>query len=363
MHALSVLNREFAARGFHRKPTARLLAQLALHLALSLGGTAAFALVDGLLPKVAALLAMALGNLGIATHTHSSSHNATSPKLWVNKALTFFGYGLMFGTSSAWWWNKHIAVHHATPNVIGLDDDVDLLPWFALTEAEFNSGGRLRRWYYRRQWMALPLAVALTAVNMVWSSWSFLWAALRDPRRRSALHWVDAGVLAAHCALWLALPMLWFPAGEVAGFYLLRGALLGAVVFATSAPAHFPAEALFLPTEGHGSRGEYRRHSDYVLLQTATTVNFRAGWLGRLLCCGAQYQIEHHLFPGISHVHYPRMSPVLRRFCEENGYPYRTLGWWEGIRKSFAVFVHPKPVEPALEAVRLRAAVEEVPAF
>ncbi|HEX5726516.1 MAG TPA: fatty acid desaturase [Longimicrobiaceae bacterium] len=361
MHALSVLNREFAARGFHRKPTGRLLAQLAVLVAMSLAGTAAFALAPGWPAKCAGLLVMALANLGITTHTHSSSHNATSPRLWVNKALTFFGYGICFGTSSTWWWNKHIAVHHPTPNVIGLDDDVDLLPWFALTEEEFHSGGPLRRWYYRHQWLVLPLAVGLTAVNMVWSSWRFLLAALRDPRRRSALHWIDLGVLLAHLALWIALPLLWFSAGQVLGFYLLRGALLGYVVFATSAPAHFPAEARFLASEGHRDRGEYRRRSDYVLLQTVTTVNFRTGALGRFLCCGADHQLEHHLFPGISHVHYPRMSPVLRAFCEENGYPYRTLGWGEGVWKSLQVFRRPKPVEPALEAVRLRARAEEVP--
>jgi fatty acid desaturase len=103
--------------------------------------------------------------------------------------------------------------------------------------------------------------------------------------------------------------------------------------------------------------------SDYLLLQTTTTVNYRSGRLGRFFCCGADYQIEHHLFPGIAHTWYPRISPLLREFCAENGYPYRTLGWWEGIRKSLAVFVRPKPVEPALEALVRRARAERVPAL
>lgn len=360
-HALTLLNREFAARGFHRKPTARLLAQLAVLVAMSLGGTAVFVLAENLSVRLAGLLVMAMGNLGITTHSHTSSHNGTSPRLWVNKALTYFGFGLVFGTSTTWWWNKHVAVHHPTPNVIGLDDDVDLLPWFALTEEEFRSGGPLRRTYHRWQWMALPLALGLTAVSMMLSSWKFLAAALRDPARRNALHWMDLGVLALHYALWIGLPMLWFPAAQVVGFYLLRGALLGYAVFSTAAPAHFPAEAGFLDREGHGTRAEYRRHSDWLLLQTVTTVNFRTGPIGRFLCCGADYQIEHHLFPGIAHTYYPRMSPVLREFCQANGYPYRTLGWGEGILKSLAVFVRPKPVEPAMEALVLRARAEHVP--
>src|SRR4051812_41840566 len=233
MHALTLLNKEFTARGFHHKPVALALSHLALHVALALGGAAAFVLAPGLPAKVAALVVMTLGNLGISGHTHTSSHNGISPRLWVNRALTFFGYGLMFGTSSSWWWNKHIVVHHATPNVIGLDDDVDLLPWFALTEDGFNSGGPLRRWYYRHQWMVLPLALALTALNMTRSSNVYLVTALRDPRRRRPLLWIDLGVVVAHWLLWIALPMLWFQPWHVVGFYVLRGALLGFAVFAT----------------------------------------------------------------------------------------------------------------------------------
>lgn len=363
MHALSLLNKELAARGFHRKPTGLLLAQLAVLVAMSLGGTAVFVLADGILVRLAGLLVMAMGNLGITTHSHTSSHNGTSRRLWVNKALTYFGFGMIFGTSTTWWWNKHIAVHHPTPNVIGLDDDVDLLPWFALTEEEFRSGGPLRRWYHRWQWMALPLALGLTAVNMMLSSIQFLGAALRDRERRTALHWIDLGVMAAHYGVWIGLPLLWFPAWQVVGFYLLRGALLGYAVFSTAAPAHFPAEAGFLTSDGHRTRAEYRRHSDYLLLQTVTTVNFRTGRLGRFLCCGSDYQLEHHLFPGIAHTYYPQISPILREFCEANGYPYRTLGWGEGIVKSLAVFVRPKPVEPALEALLARARTEQVPSL
>lgn len=360
MHPLTALNREFAALGFNRKPFGRLMAELAVLVAMSAGGMAVFILAEPLAARLAGLLVMAMGNLGITTHGHSSSHNGTSDRLWVNRVLMLFSYGIVFGTSTMWWRHKHVAVHHVTPNVIGLDDDVDLLPWFALTEEGYRSGSPGWRWYYRHQWLVLPVALGLTALNMMRKSWIYLLGELRDPSRRTRMHWCDLGVLVAHYSLFLLVPLLWYPAGSVVGFFVLRGALLGYAVFATAAPAHFPAEASFLSSEGFRDRAEYRRHSDYLLLQTVTTVNFRTGRLGRFLCCGADFQIEHHLFPGISHAYYPRMSPILRRFCEENGYPYRTIGWWEGIRKSLAVFRHPKPVEPALAGVLQRAAREEV---
>jgi linoleoyl-CoA desaturase len=360
VHDLAVLNKQFAALGFTRKPVARHAAELSLHLAMGVGGAVAFALVPGLAARTAALLVMTLGNLGLTNFGHSASHNGITERAWINRALLLLTFGAAFGTSSMWWVNKHIVVHHTTPNVVGLDDDVALFPWFALTEDQARSGGRWRRRYFRYQWMALPLVMALTAVSMTASSWRFLAGAIADPQRRSAQHFADAVAILIHFALWIAMPLLWFRAFDVLAFYFLRDALLGCVVFLTSAPAHFPAEARFLSTEGYANRGAYRRHSDYILLQTTTTVNFRAGWIGHLFCCGAQYQIEHHLFPGISHAYYPRMSPILRAYCQANGYPYQVLGWGAGIWKSLRVFWRPKRVEPALDALRERALAEEM---
>ena len=38
---------------------------------------------------------------------------------------------------------------------------------------------------------------------------------------------------------------------------------------------------------------------------------------------GLNYHIEHHLFPRISHVHYPKMRPIIREYCAEKGIPYK----------------------------------------
>lgn len=67
--------------------------------------------------------------------------------------------------------------------------------------------------------------------------------------------------------------------------------------------------------------------------------------IGRFLCAGLDYQIEHHLFPGISHVYYPEISRIVKAYCETHGYRYRTLGWGEAVMKSLGVFYRPKRVE------------------
>ena len=35
---------------------------------------------------------------------------------------------------------------------------------------------------------------------------------------------------------------------------------------------------------------------------------------------GLNYQIEHHLFPKVSHVHYPEISKIVMAKCKELGY-------------------------------------------
>ncbi len=81
--------------------------------------------------------------------------------------------------------------------------------------------------------------------------------------------------------------------------------------------------------------------ADFVMHQTATTLSFRPVAVGRLFTCGTEYQIEHHLFPDISHVRGREMSPLLRAFRTQYGYPYRTQSWWQGVRGALAAFRNP----------------------
>ena len=58
--------------------------------------------------------------------------------------------------------------------------------------------------------------------------------------------------------------------------------------------------------------------------QLATTADFapRSQVLTWLLG-GLNFQIEHHLFPHISHVHYPALAPIVAATCQAHDLPYR----------------------------------------
>ena len=217
------------------------------------------------------------------------------------------------------------------------------MPWFSIIEKQIQKTSGLRRFYYERiQSVAFPLALAVNGFSFQISGWRHLLAVLRNPQQRKRSHWIDLGATVTHWMIWLGAPMVFFPATDVVLFYLLRIGLMGYAMFVVLAPAHYPAEAVCLAKD-HGEQ-------DFVLQLTATTLNFRTGPVGRFICSGLEYQIEHHLFPRMSHVYFPKMSGLVEDFCQQNGYPYRTLGWYQAVWKSLDVLRKPKVVQPSVPA-------------
>ena len=181
----------------------------------------------------------------------------------------------------------------------------------AADEIQASSG--LRRFYYQRlQFWLFPLALAANNFSIQRAGWAHLIRMLRHSKGQKAAHWIDLGALVMHYAIWIGVPLFFWPMPAVAAFYILRTTLLGYAMYAILAPGHFPAEA-------QRTTDEARHGADFFAVQTAGTVSFRTGSLGRFLCSGLEYQVEHHLFPNISHVHYPEISVAVQEFCADAG--------------------------------------------
>ena len=336
--AITELRREFARRGWDKKATSRIVFELSLHVALALAGIAIFMTWHNPAARILGILIATLGCMGVGTNTHTSTHYGTSDKRWVNEALSYFGYPMFLGLSATYWWHKHVVLHHPSPNVVGVDSDADLLPWFAITADEINSSSSLRRFYYKHfQFWLFPFALALNCFSIQAAGWAYVIRMLRDSKRRKSAHWIDLGALILHYVLWIGVPLLFWPWPAVAAFYILRTTLLGYAMYAVLAPGHFPAEA-------QRTTDEARRATDFFAIQTAGTVSFRTGLLGRFLCSGLEYQVEHHLFPNISHIHYPQISLAVQKLCAERGLPYHSYSWATALWKSWTVLRFPQQV-------------------
>lgn len=338
---LGALRKEFQSRNWHRKATGAVVRELIIHSAFAFYGAVIALQAESQLMFYIGAIISAFGTLGVSTNTHTSTHLATSDSKRLNNILASYGYPMFVGMGRTYWHRSHVEVHHGNPNIHGVDADHDFLPYFVVAQPELEGKrGGWRTYYSKVQFWVFPFVVWLNAYTRQVNSWVIVFQALRK-NPRSKPHLLDLALLTSHFLLWIGIPALATDLPTALWFYFVRVTILGYIVYAVLAPAHYVPEAVFIHKDG--------RPSDPVLLQTATTVNFRTGPLGRLLCSGLEYQIEHHLFPGYSHVHYAKMSPYVREFCRQNGYPYRTLGWAEAVWKTTDMLRRPKPVQPTVE--------------
>jgi linoleoyl-CoA desaturase len=336
LEALAELRRHIRRAGLERPSPMLALAVLAFHLAVMLGGIAVFVASNTLWVEVVAMLISTYGALGTGMTGHNASHQAVTGSRRLDRILMYFTMAFLNCVSATYWRKKHVQLHHAGPNNIGIDTDIELMPYFALREDEVTRANRWQRKLFAIQHWVFPAAISLTLINLQ----SYGIRHLTDERRRSG-GWrreiaADVVCLCAHLVAFLLVPMLFWPVASVLGFFLLRQSLISFAMFVSVAPAHFPAEAKLVKME--------TAQLSPVACQIYTTLNFRTGFFGRLVCLGAEYQIEHHLLPNCNPLKMGQVSEIVRPFCERHGYPYRQLGWWEGIVKSLDALRVPKHV-------------------
>jgi linoleoyl-CoA desaturase len=118
----------------------------------------------------------------------------------------------------------------------------------------------------------------------------------------------------------VVLPLALHPGWQLPALWLLGSAVLGNTLALTFQLAHCAGEAGFFPAPVPGAQQvEWAEH------QVATTIDFARGnalltwYLG-----GLNYQVEHHLFPRICHLHYPALARIVEETCREHGVRYRS---------------------------------------
>jgi linoleoyl-CoA desaturase len=348
------LRRRLREAGYYERPFWPVLWRWLLHVALGVGGLAAFVLLDPWPLRALAMLVSCFGFLGTATLGHTASHGAASEGRIGNAILLYVTYPFFLMLSATYWHHSHVQVHHPAPNVVGHDDDCDLRPVFALNEQHAAGASGPGRALLRAQGFLLPVLLPFNGFSMHRQAWQHLIGVLlgRQGARRPAA-WLDLACMSLHIAVWIVLPMLWFSPVDVLLVYAVRVALMGTGLFAILAPGHFPADARCLDAS-------QKNAGSFYLRQTATTVNFEPGPLGAFVCSGLQYQIEHHLFPSISHVHLAKIAPLVRELCERHRLPYRSMPWSRAIWESYMVFFRPKPVHADIETLRESCAARAI---
>lgn len=279
--------------------------------------------ISGIGPLLISAFVMGLGLAGIGLSVmHDANHGAYSGKAWVNKML---GYSLnLVGANAFNWKIQHNVLHHSFTNVHDHDEDISprgvlrlspSTPWkkahrYQFIYAWFLYGLMTIAWLgykdfvrivrYQQSGLAAKQKANITRewIILIVTKLGYIGYIFLMPLFLTSLPWwqILTGVILMH---------------YVAGFLL-------AIVFQ---PAHV-SEGTEFPVPDDTNKLE----TNWTVHQLLTTSNFgnKSRWFSWYVG-GLNFQIEHHLFPNICHVHYKRISDIVRKTAHEFGLPYKTF--------------------------------------
>jgi linoleoyl-CoA desaturase len=264
------------------------------------------------------VMGFSLAGLGFSV-AHDALHGAYSAHSRVNGLL-----GLAFetlGGNGYAWSLSHNGAHHSFPNISGYDEDVDISPLLRL------SPHSPRRRFHRFQHLFAFGLYALATLN-----WAFVKdyayflrsGPSRDGRRPPcAAAWARLllGKLMFYSGMTVPFLLMSAPVWRIAlgllTIHLTAGLIMGTVFQL----AHAVEGADHVAASGAGcAKATWAAH------QLRTTSDFARG--DRLLAWylgGLNYQVEHHLFPRVCHVHYAAISRIVEAAALRHGLPYNDI--------------------------------------
>ncbi len=263
-----------------------------------------------------AVLGFVLASIGFNV-MHDACHGSYSRHNWVNNVM---GLSLnVLGGNAFIWKFKHNIIHHTYTNVDGIDDDIAKSP--------------LMRHCATQKWVNLHRFQHIYAVFLYAIS-SFAWSYFLDFnkyfKRKICSTPLQKMNRAEHIIFWaskvlnliyfILIPVLvvgWKP--WLIGFTCMHIAmgLTLAIVFQL---AHVVEHTEF---EYVKSDDKKKIEEEWAIYQIKTTANFaRKNKIISWFVGGLNFQVEHHLFPHVSHVHYPAISNIVKQTCREFNISY-----------------------------------------
>ncbi len=265
---------------------------------------------------------MALGVAGIGLSVmHDANHGAYSNKNWVNSLI---GYSMnLIGANAFNWKMQHNVLHHSYTNVH--EEDEDISPRGALRLTPHSDWKSIHRYQYIYAWFLYGL------MTIVWLFFKDFTRIVKygkagvakklnsDIRKEWVVLILSKVVYAAYI---FVIPvvftsLVWW---EVLVGVLIMHYIAGFILAIIFQPAHV-IEGTEFPLPDNNNTLE----NNWAVHQLMTTTNFgnRSKWFSWYVG-GLNFQIEHHLFPNVCHVHYRRIADIVRTTASEYGLPYKT---------------------------------------
>ena len=261
---------------------------------------------------------------------HDANHGSYSEHKWVNEMWGLTMNAL--GSNAFIWKQKHNVIHHTYPNVDGMDDDIAKSPVIRQCATQ--------KWIpiHRIQHLYLPLIYSLSSI--LWTYFTDFLKYFNKKVYTTPMNKMDAkehiifwGSKLLYTGFYILLPIFikgWF---FWLLFFISLHCMLGLTLAIVFQLAHVVEHTVFESASVDPKIIE----SEWAVYQVKSTANFATknkviSWLTG----GFNFQIEHHLFPRVSHIHYPALSKIVKKICGQYNVPYHDFPtMWSAVVSHF----------------------------
>ncbi len=279
----------------------KLIGLTAAGLALAAG----FVLLGDSWLQMGTAVVLALLMTQIAFLGHDAAHRQIFVSGRWNEWVSLIVVNLFAGMGLGWWQRKHNK-HHAAPNKIAADPDIDSGVLAFTPQAAQARTSRLGRWLATKQgYFFFPLLL-LEGLNLHVQGLRRVLGREKVKRR-----WVELSFISFRLLSYVALVFLVLPPGKAAAFIGVQLAVFGLYMGLSFAPNHI-GMPLVPPTT----------KIDFLRRQVLMSRNVTGGrWVDTFMG-GLNFQVEHHLFPSMARPNLRKVAPMVRAYCDQLGVRY-----------------------------------------
>jgi linoleoyl-CoA desaturase len=266
---------------------------------------------------------MGCGMIGIGTSVmHDANHGTYSRNKRINN---FIGWILeVIGGYTVTWKIQHNVLHHTYTNIAGLDEDIDSIILLRFSPRQ--------KWYWFHRYQYIYAWFFYMIMTLYWMTAKDYLQVVRYKQHdllvkqkvslKQALFRITLYKLFYYSYI-LFLPIMFsgMPWYHVLLGFLIMHFTAGLFLSCIFQPSHIMETSSF--SEPVADSGERRMEDSWAVHEVKNTTNFSPD--SRILSWfigGLNYQIEHHLFPHICHVHYPHIAPFVKSTVLSFGLPY-----------------------------------------
>lgn len=262
-----------------------------------------------------ALLGVVIASIGFNV-MHDGGHGSFSESKIINKLASWSAS--MLGVSQFMWNVKHNMIHHTYTNVDGVDDDIEIgvMMRMAPTQEKF-----LIHKYQHVYFVVLYMLMYVFWVFFSDYKKYFTRKIGNFPIKKISFgdHIRFWAVKVWHLLAFIILPIYVWGIGAYLIGFVIMAVVSGFILSIVFQLAHTVEDAAF-PTpdvETHKLPDEFAAHQIKTTANFATNNKFISWYVG-----GLNFQVEHHLFPKISHVHYPAINKIVIETCKDHKLDY-----------------------------------------